>query len=221
MLCAITATCNSRQPIAALIIWRGLFLSSSDMSVGVSRSSKAEGALSNVQSPVQLSILFLSLRSVFRLAFLFCRPLVVLSLAVVTLGLLGPAATAQNIFNCSSFSTSGKCGLSSVSGGTTDFRSNANALVGTSINLAPAGSGHSGYDVWYQTPVNVQAFTTTFTFVPGCCNVAFVVQNVTSEPPANAYSGGAGAEAGSSQFAGGTILFPTISLLWNLIRIVR
>ena len=134
--------------------------------------------------------------------------LVVLSLAVVTVGLLGPAAKAQNIFNCPGFSSSGSCGLSSVSGGTTDFRSNADALVGTSINLAPAGSGHSGYDVWYQTPVNVQAFTTTFTFVPGCCNVAFVVQNVTSEPPANAYSGGAGAEAGFSQFAGGTNIVP-------------
>ena len=151
---------------------------------------------------------FLSLRSVFRPTSLFCRPLVVLSLAVVASALLGPAAIAQNIFNCSGFSSSGSCGLSSVSGGTTDFRGNANALLGTSINLAPAGSGHSGYDVWYQTPVNVQAFTTTFTFVPGCCNVAFVVQNVTTEPPASAYSGGAGAEAGFSQFAGGTNIVP-------------
>ena len=55
--------------------------------------------------PLNYRTSFLSLRSVFRLASLFCRPLVVLSLAVVTLGLLGPAAIAQNIFNCSSFTT--------------------------------------------------------------------------------------------------------------------
>ena len=115
---------------------------------------------------------FLSLRSVFRLASLFCRPLVVLSLAVVTLGLLGPSATAQNIFSCSTSLRQESVDSQHFPVCTADFRSNAGVLYGSISIWSQLAPGHSGYAVWYQTPVNVQAFTTTFTFVPGCCNVA-------------------------------------------------
>ena len=129
--------------------------------------------------PLNYRTSFLSLRSVFRLVSLFCRPLVVLSLAVVTLGLLGPAAIAQNIFNCTSFTTtSGPCSISfSGSGALSFFAPQAGSVSGGVIDFVPTGTTHSGNSIWYQTEVNVQAFTSTFTFVPsGYDTLAFVIQ---------------------------------------------
>ncbi len=151
----------------------------------------------------------LSLRSVFRLASQFCRPLVVISLGIVTLGLLGPAANAQNIFDCSAWTTStGACqaffsGQSATSN--SFFVSTASppsGIVGGAIDLVPAGSTHLGYSVIYQTAVNVQAFSTTFTFVPNGYNFAFVVENANNNGSPRGFAAGAGGEGGFSQFAG-------------------
>jgi hypothetical protein len=149
----------------------------------------------------------LFLRSVFRLASLFCRPLVVLSLAVVTLGLLGPAAIAQNIFNCTSFTTSsGPCSISFQGSSQTMsfFSPDPSSVTGGVIDLVPTGSTHNGYAMWYQKAVNVQAFSSTFTFVPsGYDNLAFVIQNEDNNGNKFTYGGGAGPEGGFSQFATG------------------
>jgi hypothetical protein len=151
----------------------------------------------------------LSLRSVFRLASLFCVPLVALSLAVVTLGLPGPAAIAQNIFNCSSFSSSGACDIPFQGGdGQRFYSTTTGSISGGVIDFVPVGNTHSGSGIWYQTPVNVQAFTTTFSFVPNGYNFAFVVQNSNNIEIFNTFTGGAGAEGGFSQFAGGGNIAP-------------
>jgi hypothetical protein len=53
----------------------------------------------------------------------------------------------------------------------------------------------------YRTPVNVQKFTSTFTFVPNGQNVAFVLNNATNNPPNDGpgFSSGAGCEGGFYQ----------------------
>jgi hypothetical protein len=151
----------------------------------------------------------LFLRSVFRLAFLFCRPLVVLSLAVVTLGLLGPAAVAQSIFNCASFSSSGSCGFANGWNSGQNFQSNSGTLSGSVINFVPLGATHGGLGFYYSNKVNVQAFTTTFKFVPNGYNLALVIQNDTTQGPEGpTMSSGAGGEAGFSQMAGGANVAP-------------
>jgi hypothetical protein len=157
-------------------------------------------------SPLNYRSSSLSPRSVFRLASLFSRPLVVFSLAVVTLGLLGPAAIAQNIFNCTSFTTtSGPCSISfQGSGQLSFFGPQPGSVTGGVIDFVPTGTTHSGNSIWYQTAVNVQAFSSTFTFVPsGYDNFAFVVQNEDNNGNKFTYGGGAGPEGGFSQFSGG------------------
>ncbi len=155
-----------------------------------------------------------SLRSIFRLAFLFCRPLVILSGAVLAFSLLGPAALAQKIFSCSGWTTStGACqvfflGQSATSGSFFETSPNVRSLSGTSINLVPAGSTHLGYSVIYQSAVNVQAFTTTFTFVPNGYNFALVVENANNNGSPRGFAAGAGGEGGFSQFAGGSNIAP-------------
>jgi hypothetical protein len=53
----------------------------------------------------------------------------------------------------------------------------------------------------YQTQVNIQAFTASFTFIPNGQNIAFVIQNSNNNPYFNgsAFSAGAGCEAGFFQ----------------------
>jgi len=140
----------------------------------------------------------LSLRSVFRLA-LFSRPSVVLSFAVVTLGLLGPAARAQNIFNCSSFTTTGTCGVGSGQ----PFGPYGYPVSDGAMDFVPVGSTHNGNAFWYQTAVNVQGFTSTFTFVPNGFNLAFVLNNCNQSGCGSGkgptYAAGAGCEGGFYQ----------------------
>ena len=45
--------------------------------------------------------------------------------------------------------------------------SHAYPLAGSRIHLS-TGLGHGGGNAWYMTPVNIQAFTTTFTFQANC-----------------------------------------------------
>ena len=146
----------------------------------------------------------------------------VLFIAVMGLGLLVPAS-AQTIFNCSGFASSGTCGVNVWYQHNTPFSWNNGALAaisGSQIVMIPVGSnggGHNSTNVTYQTAVNVQAFTSTFTFVPNGKNIAFVVQNNTSAAgdyvagPGSNFNAGAGCEAGFFQaFTGGPPLVNNI-----------
>ena len=75
---------------------------------------------------------------------------------------------------------------------------------GSQIDLVPSGATHVALSLNYQTQVNVQSFTSTFTFVPNGQNVAFVLQNSNNNPTFNgsAFSAGAGCESGFFQAFG-------------------
>ena len=125
-------------------------------------------------------------------------------LAIIALALSIPAMS--QVINCpSGFSSSGACGTSLIGGGGQNF-----AIVGTQNNitpslsgsrvlLAPTGAAHTALSLNYQTPVKVQAFTTTFTFVPNGSNVAFVINNATNGSSGPNFSSGAGCEGGFFQ----------------------
>jgi hypothetical protein len=122
--------------------------------------------------------------------------------ALVALGLLIPAFAQTTIFNCSSFTSSGACAAVVAGYGTESFIiRNGGSLSGSQVDFVPANSGHNGYGMSYYAPVNIQAFTTTFTFVPNGENISFVVQNTTDQPgyQGNIFSSGAGCEAGIYQ----------------------
>lgn len=55
-------------------------------------------------------------------------------------------------------------------------------ISGGLLTLVVSGCTHCGYNLNYQTLVNVQKFTTTFTFVPDGWNVSLVMQNSTNNP---------------------------------------
>jgi len=124
----------------------------------------------------------------------------VLSLAAGTLIFPCPAARAQNIFNCTTFySTTGNACSITWPGPPNDqpFFAASDAggsVVSGAIDFVPSGAGHNGNGMFYQTAVNIRAFTATFTFVPNGQNFAFVVQN---DSPT--FSSGAGGESGFYQ----------------------
>ena len=130
-----------------------------------------------------------------------------LLLLAVALGTLG-SASAQNTFNCSSgFTSSGACGVAAIGAGSQSFQligtnnGNIPGLNGSQVDLIPDGSTHVAISLNYQKIVNVQAFTSTFTFVPNGQNLAFVLQNSNNNPYFNgaSFSSGAGCEAGFYQ----------------------
>ena len=84
--------------------------------------------------------------------------MVVLSLAVMTLRLLSPAADAQTVISYPSGFASQPSQL---------WLENASKYSGSSIQIT-AAIGHTANNVWFKTPVNEQAFTTTFTFHFNC-----------------------------------------------------
>jgi hypothetical protein len=125
-----------------------------------------------------------------------------LLLALIASGFLIPACAQTTVFNCSSFSSTGTCAAVVAGYGTQSFIiRNGGSLSGSQIDFVPANSGHNGYGMSYYTPVNIQAFTTTFTFIPNGQNIAFVVQDTTDQPgyQGNIFSSGAGCEAGFYQ----------------------
>jgi hypothetical protein len=67
--------------------------------------------------------------------------------------------------------------------------------------MIPTGAVHAAMSLNYQTPVDDQAFTASFTFVPNGQNIAFVIQNSNNNPyfNENVFSAGAGCEAGFFQ----------------------
>ena len=100
------------------------------------------------------------------------------------------------------FTTSGACAVGIIKGGLA-FQVNGSQgsvkpdLSGSSVNLIPTGNTHAALSMNYQTQVNVQAFTATFTFVPNGQNVALIIQNSNNNPTFNGavFSAGAGCEA--------------------------
>ncbi len=159
----------------------------------------------------------LSLRSVFRLAFFFCRPLlncrqrvfretrrsrllVVLSFAVMTLGLLSPPAAHAQVINYPNGFAGSTGQISLVNG--------ASPLAGSTIQLTTSGLFGAANNAWYETAVNVQAFTTTFTFTETCpadCGDGFgfmIISTSNPSSPGYTYSGGSGAQLSWSQCGG-------------------
>lgn len=127
-------------------------------------------------------------------------------LVLTILALLSCAAHAQSIFNCSAFNgnPSGACSVAqSYPVPTTDFwvRFEGGNIDGSIIDFVPVGATHNGEGLSYKTTVGVQAFSTTFTFVPNGWNFAFVLQNDTSTPgyQGNDFASGASCEAGFYQ----------------------
>jgi hypothetical protein len=116
------------------------------------------------------------------------------------------------VINCpSGFSSSGTCGVSNPGAGGQNFQIVAGGGVGVlaapNVTLIGTGQVHQPAGLIYQTAVNAQAFTATFTFVPNGQNIAFVLQNNnnanasgTTDP--KAFSSGAGCEGGFFQAFG-------------------
>jgi hypothetical protein len=103
-----------------------------------------------------------------------------IAVGVATLGFLIPASAQTTIFNCSSWATTGTCGVQDTYlHQNFGFVGNGPPSVsGTHILLQPVGSTHNTENINYAAAkVNVQAFTTTFTFLPNGWNLAFVLQN--------------------------------------------
>jgi hypothetical protein len=127
--------------------------------------------------------------------------------------LVATGATAQTI-NCpSGFSSTGPCATTG-SGTSANFQIFGNGganLSGSTIILQPTGVVHDPNSVMYETPVNVQAFTTNFRFVPNAWNLASILENLTHNaaagPPlgctlASSFGGGARCEGGFYQAFG-------------------
>jgi hypothetical protein len=131
--------------------------------------------------------------------------------------LVGLSAAAQ-VINCPSGfngNTSGACSVATYYNGTSFasaqqiwvrggqcFGTPCNNISGSQINFVPVGSTHNGFGMTYSpNQINVQAFTTTFTFIPAAWNFSFVIQNDTNTPGYEnaAFSAGASCEAGFYQ----------------------
>jgi hypothetical protein len=146
-----------------------------------------------MRNPCNFLFSSLALGSVSRLA--SCLPF-----AVITLGLVGlRAAQAQVINYPSGFAgSSGQIWL--VNG--------ASPLVGSTIQLTTSGLFDAANNAWYETPVNVQAFTTTFTFTETCsnfCGNGFGFMVISTSNPSSSgftYSGSSGSQLSWSQCVG-------------------
>lgn len=142
----------------------------------------------------------------------------------ISWGLLGfmmalPAAPAcaQSVFNCSGFATSGTCGVSFIFPLSEPFyvvgaQNNITpSLSGSQVLMAPVGADHTALNLNYAAAaVNVEAFTSTFSFMPDGSNLSFVLQNNTNTNAGGGgpnFSSGAGGEG--SIFQGFAALPPS------------
>lgn len=127
-----------------------------------------------------------------------------------------PPPVGMTIFNCGDIGTTA---FTAASGGTTPcgvggFLSNnpngfnvtgeTPSVTGGVVFLSqpPSSGGHIGVGMTFQTLVNVQAFTATYTFIPNGKNLVFVLQNATNNIfgfNGRNFSAGAGCEAGFYQ----------------------
>lgn len=102
------------------------------------------------------------------------------------LAILASGPAWGQVFNCSSFTTTNTaCGVGGlVSGSGTAF-----AVVGSqngctpvvsgtgAVNISCIGTQHSAMNLNYQTAVNVQAFSSSFSFMPNGYNVSITINN--------------------------------------------
>src|SRR5215469_14800797 len=122
-----------------------------------------------------------------------------LLLFLVLLWALAPPSTQAQVINCpSGFASTGDCGVGFVGSSpeaflATDFP----AFNGPALELIQANANHNAASLIYQTQLNIQAFTASFTFTTSGWAVAFVVQNSNNNPASNGYNftAGAGCEA--------------------------
>jgi hypothetical protein len=126
-------------------------------------------------------------------------------LVILLVALFLPGLACAQVINCpNGFSTSGACGWA-LNSSSNAFRGTGNStLSGSSVLLIPTASDHQVSSLVYQTLVNVQAFNTTFTFVPNGQYFAFTLNNTNNEPgyEGNNFSAGAGCEGGFYQGGG-------------------
>jgi Abnormal spindle-like microcephaly-assoc'd, ASPM-SPD-2-Hydin len=130
-----------------------------------------------------------------------------LLLFLALLWALAPPSTQAQVINCpSGFSSSGACGVGIIAGGESfqlvgGPNGSSPGLSGSQALVLPTGADHAAMSLNYQTQVDDQAFTASFTFVPNGQNIAFVIQNSNNNPSFNgsAFSAGAGCEAGFFQ----------------------
>jgi hypothetical protein len=128
-----------------------------------------------------------------------------LFLALIGLGFLIPASAQSTVFNCPSFNgnTSGACSVAPAypTPSTAFWTRPGGPVSGSAVDMVPVGSTHNAYSMFYYTTANIQAFTTTFTFVPNGWNFTFILQNDNShagyEGPE--FASGASCEAGFYQ----------------------
>jgi Chitobiase/beta-hexosaminidase C-terminal domain len=111
---------------------------------------------------------------------------------------------AQDVFNCSPFNgdTSGTCSAQVAGAGSPNFLiRNGGSFGDGNVTLATAAPGHQTWNMNYYTPVNVQAFNTSFVFVPNGQNLAMIFNNSTNIPgyTGNVFASGAGCEGGFFQ----------------------
>jgi hypothetical protein len=126
-----------------------------------------------------------------------------LLLFLALLWALVPPSTQAQVINCpSGFASTGSCAVSTNSGDAFwlvgGMSGTPPGLSGSDVILMPSGSAHRAMSLMYQTQVNVQAFTSTFRFVPNGQNLVFIINNSTNNPYGfnnNAFSEGAGCEA--------------------------
>jgi Chitobiase/beta-hexosaminidase C-terminal domain len=129
--------------------------------------------------------------------------LAILGSVLVVMSFAVPSASAWGqAINCpSGFSSTGSCGVAfiyplgqafSVVGST---NGSTPVLSGSQVDLVPRGAIHNAMNMNYSSAVNVQAFSTSFTFVANGWNIALVLQNNTNT---NAFLGtGANFTAGA------------------------
>ena len=126
-----------------------------------------------------------------------------LVLLLALLWALAPSAAQAQVINCpAGFSSSGACGVALIGQGANSFKlsegGGTQGLVGTQVDLVPANSDHAAISLTYQTQVNVQAFTASFTFVPNGWETSFIIQNSNNNPDGfneSIFAAGAGCEA--------------------------
>ena len=125
-------------------------------------------------------------------------------LTVIAVGIAIPSyGQGTNIFSCSAggWSAFGACGAQEYGTGYS-FNINSSATISNSnVLLMPYPAGHSAASIIYLTPVNVQAFTANFTFVPNGVNVAFTLNNTNNLGGGQGatFAAGAGCEGGFYQ----------------------
>jgi hypothetical protein len=134
-------------------------------------------------------------------------------LVILLVALFLPGLARAQVINCpNGFTATGGCGVGNNShsqsfwlGGNAAGQSfNTFGSTPQQILFMASGSDHLVNSLQYQTPVNVQAFNTTYTFVPDGGDLSITFNNTTNQPgyEGNGFAQGAGGEGGFYQGGG-------------------